>query len=260
MIAVNQLTYSIKKKLILGDISLEIKPGEHAVILGPNGAGKSTFLRLLAGGIKPSSGHVNYTLGSALKTHELAQHRAFLSQHNEISSEITVEQLVKMGRYPYYHKNPRVEDLKIVELVLEKFGLTPFRTRKISGLSGGELQRVQVARVYAQLFSSIEITSLKNKFLFLDEPVNNLDLKHQQELINLSNELTQNGVGVISVLHDINMALNAANRLIFIKNGELVADISNKQLVTCELLEKIYEIPFLKLGEEYFFPINNVKQ
>jgi iron complex transport system ATP-binding protein len=260
MIIVNNLTYSIKKKVILQGVSLEINPAEHTVILGPNGAGKSTFLRLLAGGVHASSGEVRYSNFSGATSHELAQQRAFLSQHYEVGAELTVEQLVKMGRYPYYHKNPHVEDVQIVEFTLKKFDLNSFRLRKINSLSGGELQRVQVARVYAQLFSNTEITSLKNKFLFLDEPVNNLDLKHQQELINLSQELTQNGVGVVSVLHDINMALNTANRLIFIKNGKLIADMNDKKMVSCELLEEIYEIPFLKLGEEHFFPVNHIKQ
>jgi len=255
MITLDEVTYRVKQKNILHTTSLDFHLNQNTIILGPNGAGKSTLLRIAAGGIVPTSGKI-YRQGmkNPYDSNELARKRAFLGQSMEVSVEFTVRDLVMMGRYPHYHRIPSKMDQLITDHVIDKFNLYQFESRKLTQLSGGELQRAHVARVYAQLFTNQDEKSLEGKFIFMDEPVNNLDIKHQQQLMKLSQELVQKGVGVVAVLHDINMALGFANRILFVKNGRLIADFSDTLKISTDILEEVYEIPFQQTSEHYFFP------
>ncbi len=255
MITLNEVTYRVKQKEIIHSTSVDFHMNQHTIILGPNGAGKSTLLRIAAGGILPTSGNINRLgIKNPYNANELARQRAFLGQNVGVSVEFTVRDLIMMGRYPHFHRIPSVEDLLIIERVIEKFNLQQFESRKLTQLSGGELQRAHVARVYAQLFTNQDEKSLAGKFIFMDEPVNNLDIKHQQQLMELSQELVQKGVGVVAVLHDINMALTYADRILFVKNGQIVADFPDTSRISTEVLEEVYEISFQQLGEYHFFP------
>lgn len=253
MIRLDNISLQLNRKILLQDISTSFIPGEHTVILGPNGAGKSTLLRVAALGIQPTGGTISYPSVDISSQAQLSKVRTFLTQQSMFNSELTVRELVFMGRYPYYHRTPDATDIKIVENALQRFSIKHLSEQKLQFLSGGELQRTHLARVYAQLFTDEQISSIRNKFLFMDEPVNNLDIKHQEELITLATELTENGVGVVSVLHDINMALHTADKLILLKKGLLAGELSPTE-ITENILEDLYELPFEQTGDLIFSP------
>jgi len=219
MIEVKNLTYRIGKKDLLKDLSFESTPGELLAILGANGAGKSTLLKLLSKEISPTSGSIKF-YGKSLhlyKLPELAKQRAVLSQQNTISISFLVSELVMMGRYPHFDQHPTPADIEIVRSVMVETGIEDLSQRDYNTLSGGEQQRVQLARVLAQIYDC------KNACLFLDEPTNGLDLLYQQQIMELARRLANRGYCVICILHDINFASRFADRILMLKNGEKVA-------------------------------------
>ena len=250
MIRLNQIAKSYGSKQVLHPIDLELNSGEHTVIMGANGAGKSTLLRLAAKGIEPSSGYVTYGENhQAINAAELSRMRAFLSQHYSRDLNFTAFDLVLLGRQPFYQYKPSKVDTEIVFQALERFQLLNYAHTPVNQLSGGELQRVHLARVYAQIIGN-ETTE---KYFFMDEPSNNLDMKFQIALFELVDELLEKNTTVVSVLHDINMALGLSNRIIFLKHGIIQHDIEPQECST-EILEDVYEIPFEQIGDSNFRP------
>ena len=180
MLRTENITYSIGRKQILKGISLDFAPGEFVMILGPNGSGKSSFLKIFSGEITKFHGKVWYDdkLIASLSKEELATRRAVMSQQTELSFPLTVEQVVMMGRYPHFTFSPGKKDNAICDEVLSRMNLDAFRERNYTTLSGGEKQRVQYARVLAQIW---EKPGSGRRYLFLDEPLNNLDISYQQD-------------------------------------------------------------------------------
>lgn len=251
MIKLHQISKSYGSKRVLHPIDLHLSSGEHTVIMGANGAGKSTLLRIAAQGIEPDSGSVTYGQNQkSLSATELSKMRAFLSQHYSRDLNFSVYDLVLLGRQPFYHYKPSKLDNEIVLQALERFHLMGYVHTSVNQLSGGELQRVHLARVYAQIIGN-ESTE---KYFFMDEPSNNLDIKFQMELFDLVDELLEKNATVVSVLHDINMALGLADRLIFFKQGQVQHDIQPQEC-TPEILEDVYEIPFEQIGSLNFRPL-----
>jgi len=241
MLRTENISYSIGKKSILDGISAEFHPGEFNMILGPNGSGKSTFLKIFSGEIHRNDGNVFYAGKQvrAIKNDELAKFRAVMSQQPELSFPLTVDEVVMMGRYPHFVFNPGKKDETICNEVMERMNLQSFRERNYLTLSGGEKQRVQYARVLAQIW---EKPASGCRYLFLDEPLTNLDINYQQEFLQIAREFVKEDTILVAVMHDINLAIQYADKLFFLKDGGLVAQGKPSAILTEELLAKVFGV------------------
>ena len=241
MLRTENISYSINKKSILCGITAEFLPGEFNMILGPNGSGKSTFLKIFSGEIPANEGSVFYS-GKQIRTiknEELAKFRAVMSQQPELSFPLTVDEVVLMGRYPHFNFNPNKKDIAICEAVMERMNLSSFRERNYLTLSGGEKQRVQFARVLAQIW---EQPAAGTRYLFLDEPLTSLDINYQQEFLQLAREFTKKDTVLVAVMHDINLATQYGDRLFFLKQGELIAHGMPKDILNEALIKKVFDV------------------
>lgn len=238
MISVKELEYKVGARKLVDRVSFEVKRGELLAVLGANGAGKSTLLKLLCREIHPSSGHIelNGLSLESYKLEELAKTRAVLSQHNTISISFVVDELVMMGRYPHFDQRPSPADAAIVEKVMEETGIQHLAKRDYNTLSGGEQQRVQLARVMAQIYGSDQAC------LFLDEPTNGLDLLYQQHIMVLARSLADRGYCVICILHDINFASRFADKILMLKNGKRIAYGMPFEVINCENIHETFNI------------------
>ncbi|WP_140938310.1 heme ABC transporter ATP-binding protein [Sphingobacterium lumbrici] len=215
MLRVEKITYEIKGRKLLKDVSFQLRKGEVLALLGANGAGKSSLMRLLCGDTLPTEGQVSL-MGKPLQQYspiELAKKRAMLAQHNNMSMAFKVREIVQMGRYPHYRSVPSAHDHEIVDEVMDVCGISNFADRSYLSLSGGEQQRVQLARVLVQIWDN------PDSLLLLDEPVSALDLQFQQQVLALTKALSRKGFMVVVVLHDINLAALYSDRILMLKNG-----------------------------------------
>jgi iron complex transport system ATP-binding protein len=241
MLKTENIYYSIGKKLILNGINAEFSPGQFNMILGPNGSGKSSFLKIFSGEINDYDGAVLYNGDniSKIKKEELAKHRAVMSQQPELSFPLTVDEVVMMGRYPHFIFNPGKKDEDICNEVMERMNLTSFKERNYLTLSGGEKQRVQYARVLAQIW---EKPKKHTRYLFLDEPLTSLDINYQQEFLQIALEFTKDDTVLIAIMHDINLAIQYADNLVFLKEGGLVAFGKPKEIINESLIKKVFNV------------------
>jgi iron complex transport system ATP-binding protein len=176
MVEVQGVRYSAGDVLILDDVSACFRPNRFNVILGPNGAGKSTLLKVATGLLRPTEGEVRYgdRPVAAFDAPVLARTRAVLSQHVELAFPLSVHDVAMIGRYPHYGRTPAARDREIVRQALEMVGMWDKRNQQYPTLSGGEQQKVQLARVLAQIWN--HDTPDEHKYLFLDEPTSSLDV------------------------------------------------------------------------------------
>lgn len=241
MLKLEQISYAIGNKQILHSISAVLQPGEVTMILGPNGSGKSSLLRIFSGAVDDYTGEVWYDERNlrAIKKLHLAHIRAVMSQQPELSFPLPVEEVVMMGRYPHFEFNPSAHDHQLCDAAIERLKLTDFRKRNYLTLSGGERQRVQFARVLAQLG---EESKEGHRFLFLDEPLNNLDIRYQHAFLKEAAAFAAQPATVVAVIHDLNLALQYADRLLFLKEGELVAYGKPEEIVTEELVQEVFAV------------------
>lgn len=238
MFDLQHLSYQIGRKILLQQVSVQARPGELLAVVGANGAGKSTLLRLLSGDLLPSSGSVSFD-GRPLALHapsDLARRRAVLTQQHTLSLSFRVDELVMMGRYPHFKGSPGPHDHSIVAAALATVGLTELAGRSYPTLSGGEQQRVQLARVLAQVWEA------EGGFLLLDEPLNGLDLHHQHHTLDVARTLTRQGFGVIAVLHDLNLAAQFADQVLMLRQGEPVAYGPPASVLTGENIQQGFAI------------------
>lgn len=240
MIDLINCSYQIQDKFLVKDINCSFSPNELVVIMGSNGAGKSTLLKLLSGLHSPSTGEVfiDNKLIQKYQSIELAQKRAVLSQHYEISFPLTVREIVMMGRYPYFNTKPSESDMNIVNHVLNELGISDLADRKYQTLSGGEAQKVQMCRVLAQINGNEKL----NSFLLLDEPVSHLDIKYQYLLLKIAKTILNPNRAVIAVLHDINLALKFADRILFMKDGQIVHQHLSKNVLDISIIKDVFDV------------------
>lgn len=241
MLEVKNVEYVIGEKKLLNNVSLDFVKNEFAVVMGQNGAGKTTLLKILAGSLKPTGGEVtvfNRNIESFDKN-DLAKKRAVLSQHYEIAFPITVEEIVMMGRYPHFRDTPSKEDIEIVSTAIDIMGVSEFRKRDYNTLSGGEAQKVQMARVISQIWQE---DNKESKILFLDEPVSSLDMHYQHLILKLIRKYSMKNILVVGVIHDINLAFEYADRIIFLKNGEYIRSYNTNEIIDPADLKDIFEI------------------
>lgn len=238
MIEADNLSFGVKNRTLIQDVSFTAQAGEFWAIVGANGAGKSTLMKLLSKELTPNSGKVSMH-GRDLKKFtlkELAQKRAVLAQQNVITLAFTVHEIVLMGRYPFYDAKPSQRDLSIVDHCLRKVGILHFRDRLFPTLSGGEQQRVQLARTLAQIWE------VRGGLILLDEPTSGMDLLHQYETFQLAREMAQKGYGVIAVVHDLNFALQYADQVLMLKKGKTYAMGAAIDVLTTENIREAFGV------------------
>ncbi|TYR34137.1 heme ABC transporter ATP-binding protein [Sphingobacterium phlebotomi] len=241
MLRIEQLSYEIKGHRVLKDISLQVRKGEVVALLGANGAGKSTLMRLISGELKATSGNI-MLLEKCIDKYDnktLARGRAMLSQQHAINMAYTAKELVVMGRYPHFQSSPSAQDWKIVEETMAICGVTDFADRVYLSLSGGEQQRVQLARVLSQLWDN------PDALLLLDEPISALDLHYQQKVLSIAKSLSRLGFMVLVILHDINMASLYADRIIMLKNGRKWLDGTPNEVLNSKNIYSIFSVESL---------------
>lgn len=239
MLQADRLHYKIEAKSLIRDVSLRVQAGELLAIVGPNGAGKSTLLKLCAGELAPQAGTVtvNQQPLARYTGRQLARLRAVLHQQNALSFPFRVSELVLMGRYPHYETRPDSHDHQVAEAALDSVGLGHFADRHVTTLSGGEQQRVHLARVLAQLWDAPEA------LLLLDEPTTGLDLLHQQQILTTARHMADRGYAVVAVLHDLNIAAQYAHRMLMLKNGTAAASGTPRQVLTAANVERVFDLP-----------------
>ncbi len=250
MLQLKNISYNIGKAKILYDISLSFAENKFNVILGPNGAGKSTLLKLATGVITPSSGFVNIAGENIDKfsARQLSTQRAVLSQQVDMAFPLTVREVVLMGRYPHFNNVPSLLDKKIIKSALEQVSIAHKSEQLYTTLSGGEKQKVQMARVLAQIWQLSD--SKEQKYLFLDEPTTSLDIRYQLQILDLAQSLLQQNITVIAILHDLNLSFQYGENFFFLKNGKLVYETAYKNAISEKLIEKIYEVKAKKYFNE----------
>lgn len=233
------LSYGSRR--VLQSIDLRARPGRLLALIGPNGAGKSSLLSLLAGLRRPSLGEVRLD-GCALidwSNHELAQRRAMLSQKVQLGFAFRVEEVVMLGRSAQGCATPRDADLRIVEAVMQATRTTHLGGRNYLELSGGEQQRVQLARVLAQVWDCRRVPA----WLLLDEPEAGLDIAHQHDLLQQAQALAHQGFGVVAVLHDLNLAARYADEVALLAQGRLLRHGDPTQVLDADVLSRVYGLP-----------------
>lgn len=235
LVEAHHLHYRHGARFLIQNLSLQIRPGEIVAIIGPNGAGKSTLMKLLSGYLSPTSGHC-HLLGRPLSEwpHDLlAKTRVMMCQSGNLSFSFSVEEVVAMGRAPH---GPHQVD-RIVQTVMEQTGYMALFGKDYRKLSGGEQQRVQLARALAQLWHPEPTPS----FLLLDEPTSSFDLYYQQHSLRLLRQLTrEQPLGICCVLHDLNLAALYADRIVLLHKGRAVAEGSASEVLTKKILTRWY--------------------
>ena len=238
MLRAGAVSLRIGNTKLVDGIDLDISGGEMVAIVGPNGAGKSTLLRMLSGDLRPTEGRVSFRqrdIGE-YSSRELALYRAMLSQHVHVSFPFTVEEIVEMGA----GERSRASARGLVEAALDEVGLQRFRGRQLPTLSGGEQQRAHFARVLVQLACGEAMHG--PGLLLLDEPTSSLDLRHQIDLVESARRRAQGGTAVVAILHDINLAMRFADRILLLHQGRLAADGDRRDTITAEAIRHIFEV------------------
>ncbi len=233
MLRVEGITVSLKSREILNDVSFELRKGDLVALLGPNGSGKSTILRTLFGLLRPAHGAV-YLDGKAvhsMQIHDVAKILGYLPQENS-ETNLRVMDVVLLGRTPYIGMSPSNEDVAIAREALELVGLKGFENRYFSELSGGEKQKVMLARIFCQ----------QTDFLLLDEPTSHLDIKSQVEVMNIVRRMVDGGKAAIVAVHDINLATAFCNRILMVKDGRIVHAGSPFEVVSPESIREVFGV------------------
>lgn len=231
----DNLTLGYGKKIIARDLTVAIPDGHFTAIIGPNGCGKSTLLRTLSRLMTPVEGCV-YLDGEHIQhfaSKEVARRIGLLAQNATTPGDITVLELVSRGRYPHQplFTRWRKEDDEAVTRAMQATGITDLARQSVDTLSGGQRQRAWIAMVLAQ----------ETSIMLLDEPTTWLDISHQIDLLELLSDLNRTrGYTLAAVLHDLNQACRYATHLIALRDGEIVAQGAPGEIVTPELIERIY--------------------
>lgn len=245
--------FKARGRYLLRDVSIAVEPGEVLAILGPNGAGKSTLLKVLAGELAPSGGKVfqNGRPLSTISALDLAQERAVMPQAASMTFPFTVFDVVALGRAPYRKVSTRQFDQKQVIRAIKLADITRLADRAYPSLSGGEKQRVHLARALVQLWGMKDANQTHAardgsisaaRFLLLDEPTAGLDVAHQHAVLSLARrEAKECGVGVLMILHDFNQVLSYADQVAVLSAGEVVAQGSVSDVMTPDLLSSVFK-------------------
>ena len=235
MIEIKGLSKSFGKKPVVENVTLQIQPKAITSFIGPNGAGKSTLLSMVSRLLDADTGEVflDQTDVKKMKSDAFAKRVAILKQANHLNVRLTVRELVSFGRYPYSKGRLNAEDEKIVDQSLEYMNLADMQDKFLDELSGGQKQRAFISMVIAQ----------DTEYILLDEPLNNLDMKHSVQIMKILRKLVDElGKTVIIVLHDINFASVYSDRIVALKDGRLVKDGPTHEIINSEALRDVYDM------------------
>lgn len=234
MIEVNKICYHYKGgKDVLKDVSFTLEPGQFMAVLGNNGVGKSTLLKCLNRILRADAGQFCLDGENVfqLSSHEIAKRIAFVSQ-NVPNAQLTVHDVIMLGRRPYMQWGFSEEDHRIVHEAMRRLNLEELRGRFLSQLSGGERQKVMLARALAQ----------QPKLLLLDEPTSSLDIRNQYQVLQIVRDICHNdGLSAIVVIHDLNLALRFCDRFLLLRKGEVYASGDHTALDS-KALKDVYHV------------------
>lgn len=243
MLEAKQVSVTIKQKKIIEDINIKVTNQQFVGLIGPNGCGKSTFLKTIYKSIKPTHGDITFQDIDILtcKEKELAKKLGVLTQFNSLPFDFTVYHMVNMGRAPHQSGFSRhhQHDDDIVMEALKKTNLLSYKDKSFLSLSGGEKQRVLLARTLAQ----------EPEFLILDEPTNHLDIRFQIELLNLVKDLN---IGTLAVLHNLEQAAQYCDYIYLLKEGHIVAQGKPIDCLTNDIISDVYDVSC----ERFINPVN----
>ena len=232
MVEAQNIGFKVGDRYLVSGVNATFAPGQLHLIIGANGAGKSTLVKLLSRLLTPADGRVLYDDEDVARASErdLARRRAVLSQAIEVAFPLSVREVVMMGRYPHFGTRPTGHDLEIVSDVMSFFEVTGMAERSYPTLSGGEKQRVNFARVLAQVWRPVPG---HHRVLFLDEPLTFLDIRHQIDFMKKVRETVRAGdMVVIGVVHDLNLAARFADRLLLLSEGRVLAEGTSAEVLT----------------------------
>jgi iron complex transport system ATP-binding protein len=258
MLRIENIGVDVGAKSLLDNLSVTFEAGKMNLIIGPNGAGKSTLIKVLSGQMKASRGNVFYgdTDVLSLSALKLSKSRAVLSQNIFLAFPLKVWEVVMMGRYPHFTNRPGATDDRAVEEAMNTFDVLELRDRDYTTLSGGEKQRVQFARVLAQLWFA---SSGSNRYLMLDEPLTFLDVHYQFIFMRtLEILLKQEDLVVVGVVHDLNLAARFGEKLLLLCNGKMLASGDRETVLTKNNIRDAFQLePVIhknkKTGAFYLF-------
>ncbi len=237
MIEVRGIVKKYGDNPVVDNVSLNIEKGKITSFIGPNGAGKSTLLSMISRIMKKDEGEVIID-GRELEkwdTKGLAKKIAILKQSNNINVRLTIKEIVSFGRYPHCDGRLTKEDTKYVDEAIEYMQLKDIEDRYLDELSGGQRQRAYIAMVIAQ----------NTEYVLLDEPLNNLDMKHSVQMMKVLRGLVDDlGKTVVIVMHDINFASVYSDKIVILKDGKIVKDDITDAIISKDVLEDVYEIDF----------------
>ena len=253
MLLADKVGVKVGKKILLDNISLQIKPGELLAVIGPNSAGKSTLLKSLCGEMLPTSGAIAMN-GKAMSDwilSERAQLCAVLPQSSSLSFPFSVLDVVLMGRSPHAKTSNAANDLKIAHQAMQLVGIDGLIERTYTTLSGGERQRVHFARILAQIWQPV---ASQTRYLMLDEPTSALDIASQHDCLRVARDFAKKQqVAVVAVLHDLNLATLYADRIAVIHAGRLIACDKPDLIINEELIQHVFDYSV----KVYAHPLNS---
>lgn len=237
MIEIKNINKSYGSKKVVDNVSFNIEEGKITSFIGPNGAGKSTVLSIISRLLDADSGEV-FIDGKEIKawdSKELSKKLSILKQNNNLNIRLTIRELVSFGRFPYCEGKLKKEDEKFVEGALGYMKLTDIQDKYIDELSGGQRQRAYIAMILAQ----------DTDYILLDEPLNNLDMKHSAEMMRMLRQMVNDfGKTIVIVIHDINFASCYSDTIVALKDGKLVNHTSTEEMITENNLKRLYDMNF----------------
>jgi iron complex transport system ATP-binding protein len=235
MVEVSKVSKRYGNKNVVEDVSIRVEKGKITSFIGPNGAGKSTLLSMVSRLIKKDAGQV-FIDGTDIgewKSNDLAKKISILKQSNHLNIRLTIRDLVSFGRFPYSQGNLTKEDIKHVDEAIQYMELQDMQDKYLDQLSGGQQQRAFIAMVIAQ----------NTEYVLLDEPLNNLDMKHSVQIMKVLRRLVDElGKTVVIVIHDINFASCYSDFIVALKNGKIVKEGPVEEIITSPVLKEIYEM------------------
>ncbi|WP_191560088.1 ABC transporter ATP-binding protein [Metabacillus idriensis] len=235
MVEVSKVTKRYGNKNVVEDVSVHIEKGKITSFIGPNGAGKSTLLSMISRLIKKDAGQVfidGAEIGDS-KSNDLAKKISILKQSNHLNIRLTIKDLVSFGRFPYSQGKLSKEDMKYVDEAIQYMELQNMENKYLDQLSGGQQQRAFIAMVIAQ----------NTEYVLLDEPLNNLDMKHSVQIMKVLRRLVDElGKTVVIVIHDINFASCYSDYIVALKDGKIVKEGPTEEIITSPVLKEIYDM------------------
>ncbi|MBG9455476.1 iron ABC transporter ATP-binding protein [Lysinibacillus sphaericus] len=235
MIQVKELSKYFGKKPVIQDVSVDVVPGKITSFIGPNGAGKSTLLSMVSRLLNADTGEVLLDKSDVRrwKSDDFAKRVSILKQSNYMNVRLTIRELVSFGRFPYSKGNLKPDDELKVDEAIQYMNLEDIQHNYLDELSGGQRQRAFIAMVIAQ----------DTDYILLDEPLNNLDMKHSVQIMKILRKLVDElGKTVVIVLHDINFASVYSDHIVALKNGRVVKDGPTNDIINPEALKEIYDM------------------